>query len=85
MFQHALCYALVILSSAISRIPAELRAKQPSAPWAVVQETGALMGYAWRDRIDNKAVWHVLTTHMAPLRAAVHSIIAEQDEQGLPL
>lgn len=84
-FRAALQFVLVILDTAISHLPAALKRQQSEVPWETVQHMGACMHYDRRHEVDDAAVWHVLSTHLGPLRDAAKRILADLDKPGLRL
>ncbi|MEQ1716025.1 MAG: HepT-like ribonuclease domain-containing protein [Hyphomicrobium sp.] len=84
-FRYALEHALVILSTAISHIPHDMRTQQPTAPWTLVQEIGSRITYGERQHVEDMTVWNAITTHLAPLHKVAQRMLADLDQPRLPL
>ncbi len=82
LLRAALQFVLVIMDTAITRIPAALKAKHPEAPWETVREMGARMASDRRHEVADAQVWEVLSTYLGPLRDAAKRILADLDKPG---
>ena len=63
-----------IVGEAASRVGAELRSRHPELPWAAIIAMRNRLIHAYFD-IDPDVVWDTVTADLAPLLAAIETIL----------
>jgi uncharacterized protein with HEPN domain len=69
------------VSEASRHIPAELKAQHKSIPWRAVAGLGNVLRHDY-PRVKDPRVWQIVSEDLAPLKAAVETILADLQRKG---
>lgn len=67
---YAVRYALLVISEASRRLPADLKDRHPEIPWRNVADLGNVFRHEYH-RVSDLAVWKTVTDHLPTLKSAV--------------
>ena len=67
---YAVRYALLVISEASRRLPADLKARHPEIPWRNVADLGNVFRHEYH-RVSDVAVWRTVTEHLPALKEAM--------------
>ena len=71
------------ICEAAKHIPDSLKAVHGKIPWPQIRGLGNRLRHGY-DAIDPELLWDVITTDLAPLKAAVVAMLANEDEPPHP-
>jgi uncharacterized protein with HEPN domain len=78
-FRFIVQRAIEIISEAVRRLPAELKAMRPEIRWRSVAGIGNVLRHEYHT-ISNKVIWDVVHEELPLLKAAVEAIAATHEE-----
>lgn len=67
------------LSEASRHVPETLKQKHPNIDWPAIADIGNVLRHAY-DKIVDHRIWQVVSSDLAPLKAAVIAMIDEFDQ-----
>ncbi|HYC05907.1 MAG TPA: HepT-like ribonuclease domain-containing protein [Azospirillaceae bacterium] len=68
--KYAVLYALLTLSEASRRLPADLKERHPEIPWRNVADIGNVYRHEYH-RVSDAMLWRTVTEALPPLRRTV--------------
>lgn len=81
MRRHAVERCLEIASEASRHIPRETTGRFPELPWRGIADFGNVLRHEYQNLVDER-VWQIVTSDLAPLKAAVLAMLWEVEERG---
>ena len=69
------------LSEASRHVPDALKEKHPNIDWRGVADSGNVLRHAY-DRVMDHRIWQIVTADLAPLKAAVETMLREVKEDS---
>jgi uncharacterized protein with HEPN domain len=81
MRRHAVERCLEIVSEAARYVPREAKARHAEIPWRGVADFGNVLRHDYPD-VKHQRVWQIVTEDLAPLKAAVETILYDLERKG---
>ena len=72
----AIVRELSIIGEAVSTLPTELTAREPTIPWRDIAGIRILLDHHYH-RVDEVILWHTVDQDLAPLRAATERLLED--------
>lgn len=76
--QAAILYYLQTMAESTSRLPEDLQARQPHIPWSKIRGFRNIVAHDYLS-IDLDVVWTIIEAELAPLKAAVETLLPDLD------
>jgi uncharacterized protein with HEPN domain len=81
MRRHAVERCLEIVSEASRYVPREAKARHAEVPWRGVADFGNVLRHDYPN-VKHRRVWEIVTNDLAPLKAAVETILHDLERKG---
>jgi uncharacterized protein with HEPN domain len=81
MRRHAVERCLEIVSEASCYVPREAKAVHAGIPWRGVADFGNVLRHDYPN-VKDRRVWEIVTDDLAPLKAAVETILHDLEGKG---
>jgi uncharacterized protein with HEPN domain len=80
MRRHAVERCLEIISEASRYLPREAKTRHSAIPWRGVADFGNVLRHGYPN-VKDPRVWEIVTSDLAPLKAAVGSLLREIESE----
>jgi uncharacterized protein with HEPN domain len=81
MRRHAVERCLEIVSEASRHVPREAKMRHPEIAWRGVADFGNVLRHDYPN-VRDRRVWEIVTSDLAPLKAAAEAILYDLDTHG---
>lgn len=83
LIRRAVEREIEILSEASRRLSPTFKKREPSVPWCDIAGIGNIL---WHDyeRVSDRIIWNVVVEHLPTLEAALHRLLASEQDINSP-